>query len=100
MSIDYSYVSNKILHLEQGVSLYNAKPSLHFWQQEAFIPAYYISYETLKRRTYKNSSTTPATGLIKLLVMDLRSSSLRIGWSEPAATNAPIEDEAIQAVLG
>jgi hypothetical protein len=35
-----------------------------------------------------------------LLVMDLRSSSLRIGWSEPAATNAPIEDEAIQAVLG
>jgi len=23
-----------------------------------------------------------------------------VGWSEPAATNAPIEDEAIQAVLG
>jgi len=23
-----------------------------------------------------------------------------LGWSEPAATNAPVEDEAIQAVLG
>jgi len=23
-----------------------------------------------------------------------------VGWSEPAATNAPVEDETIQAVLG
>jgi hypothetical protein len=24
----------------------------------------------------------------------------RVGWSEPAATNAPVEDEAVEAVLG
>ncbi len=23
-----------------------------------------------------------------------------VGWSEPAATNAPVEDEAVQAILG
>jgi len=26
--------------------------------------------------------------------------SMKGGWSQPAATNAPIEDEAIEAVLG
>jgi hypothetical protein len=25
---------------------------------------------------------------------------MKNGWSEPAATNAPVEDEAVQAVLG
>ncbi len=41
MSTDYSYVSIKILHLKQGVLLDNAKTSLDFWQQEAFIPTFH-----------------------------------------------------------
>ncbi len=72
MSIDYLYVSNKILHLEQGVSLYNAKPSLHFWQQEAFIPAYHklvmkpSKDEGTKTLTFSCPGTTTMTGLPSL----------------------------------
>jgi hypothetical protein len=44
-------------------------------------------------------NTVPVRGALSQL-QGYKFRGINSGWSEPAATNAPVEDEAVQAILG
>jgi hypothetical protein len=45
-------------------------------------------------------STTELTSPLKIILFPLPPPAVITGWSGPAATSAPVQDEAVQAVLG